>query len=37
MGYFLHRLWKEESIYRGALIRGGNHGFLGISFLIRLL
>ena len=28
MGYFLHRLWKEESIYRGALIRGGNHGFL---------
>jgi len=28
MGYFLHRLWKEQSIYRGAVIRGGNHGFL---------
>lgn len=28
MGYFLHRLWKERSMYRGALIRGGNHGFL---------
>jgi galactose mutarotase-like enzyme len=28
MGYFLHRLWKEQSMYRGALIRGGNHGFL---------
>jgi galactose mutarotase-like enzyme len=28
MGYFLHRLWKEQSNYRGALIRGGNHGFL---------
>jgi galactose mutarotase-like enzyme len=28
MGYFLHRLWKEQSIYRGSLIRGGNHGFL---------
>jgi galactose mutarotase-like enzyme len=28
MGYFLHRLWKEQSTYRGALIRGGNHGFL---------
>jgi galactose mutarotase-like enzyme len=28
MGYFLHRLWKEQSNYRGSLIRGGNHGFL---------
>ena len=28
MGYFLHRLWKEQSIYRGLVIRGGNHGFL---------
>lgn len=28
MGYFLHRLWKEESNYRGSAIRGGNHGFL---------
>ncbi len=28
MGYFLHRLWKEQSVYRGHLIKGGNHGFL---------
>lgn len=28
MGYYLHRLWKEQSLYRGHLIRGGNHGFL---------
>ena len=28
MGYFLHRLWKEQSLYRGSTIRGGNHGFL---------
>jgi galactose mutarotase-like enzyme len=28
MGYFLHRLWKEQSVYRGQIIRGGNHGFL---------
>ena len=28
MGYFLHRLWKEQSNYRGSTIRGGNHGFL---------
>jgi galactose mutarotase-like enzyme len=28
MGYFLHRLWKEQSSYRGSVIRGGNHGFL---------
>jgi galactose mutarotase-like enzyme len=28
MGYFVHRLWKQESIYDGHVIRGGNHGFL---------
>jgi galactose mutarotase-like enzyme len=28
MGYFLHRLWKEQSTYRGHVIKGGNHGFL---------
>jgi galactose mutarotase-like enzyme len=28
MGYFLHRLWNEQSVYRGSTIRGGNHGFL---------
>lgn len=28
MGYYLHRLWKEQSAYRGKIIRGGNHGFL---------
>jgi len=28
MGYFLHRLWHEQSVYRGKIIRGGNHGFL---------
>jgi len=28
MGYFLHRLWKEQSVYRGEIVRGGNHGFL---------
>ena len=28
MGYFLHRLWKEQSVYRGSIIRGGTHGFL---------
>ena len=28
MGYFLHRLWKEQSNYRGRIIRSGNHGFL---------
>lgn len=28
MGYFLHRLWQEESTYRGSIIRGGNHGFI---------
>ena len=28
MGYFVHRLWKQESVYEGHVIRGGNHGFL---------
>lgn len=28
MGYFLHRLWKGESNYRGTILRGGTHGFL---------
>lgn len=28
MGYFLHRLWKEQSVYRGRVMRGGTHGFL---------
>lgn len=28
MGYFLHRLWKEQSNYRGHVIHGGNHGFI---------
>jgi galactose mutarotase-like enzyme len=28
MGYFLHRLWHEQSDYRGKIVRGGNHGFL---------
>lgn len=28
MGYFVHRLWKQESVYDGHVIRGGNHGFL---------
>jgi len=28
MGYFVHRLWKQESVYDGHPIRGGNHGFL---------
>jgi len=28
MGYFLHRLVNEKSIYEGDEIRGGNHGFL---------
>ncbi|HRJ73180.1 MAG TPA: hypothetical protein PLS03_13235, partial [Terrimicrobiaceae bacterium] len=26
MGYFLHRLWNEQSVYCGRVIRGGNHG-----------
>jgi len=33
MGYFLHRLVGERSLYRGVEIRGGNHGFLrGFEF-----
>lgn len=33
MGYFLHRLLGERSLYRGVEIRGGNHGFLrGFDF-----
>lgn len=28
MGYFIHRLWKEQSVYRGRIIQGGNHGFI---------
>lgn len=28
MGYFLHRLKDERSLYRGAEIRGGTHSFL---------
>jgi galactose mutarotase-like enzyme len=28
MGYFVHRLWKQESIYEGHPLKGGNHGFI---------
>lgn len=28
MGYYLHRLWRERSDYRGFVIHGGNHGFI---------
>lgn len=28
MGYFLHRLWDQRSVYAGHEMRGGNHGFL---------
>lgn len=28
MGYYLHRLLNERTMYRGAELRGGNHGFL---------
>src|SRR4030095_3530194 len=28
MGYFLHRLKDERSLYRGREIRGGTHSFL---------
>lgn len=28
MGYFVHRLWQQQSIYDGHLIKGGTHGFL---------
>ena len=33
MGYFLHRLLGEKTLYRGVEMRGGNHGFLrGFNF-----
>src|SRR5204862_2928239 len=28
MGYYLHRLKNGRSLYRGRVIKGGNHGFL---------
>ncbi len=28
MGYFVHRLWQQESLYEGHVIKGGTHGFL---------
>jgi galactose mutarotase-like enzyme len=28
MGYFVHRLWQEQSSYEGTPVKGGNHGFL---------
>src|SRR4051812_12929449 len=28
MGYFLHRLKNERTLYRGKPITGGSHGFL---------
>jgi len=28
MGYFVHRLWKQESLYEGHVMKGGNHGFI---------
>jgi galactose mutarotase-like enzyme len=28
MGYYIHRLWHEQSTYEGMQIHGGNHGFL---------
>ena len=28
MGYFVHRLKNEQTVYGGDIIRGGNHGFL---------
>jgi galactose mutarotase-like enzyme len=28
MGYFVHRLWKQESVYEGHVIKGGNHSFI---------
>ncbi len=28
MGYFVHRLWKQESLYDGHPLKGGNHGFI---------
>ena len=31
MGYFLHRLVNERSVYRGKIIRGGTHSFLRLK------
>ena len=28
MGYYVHRLWDQESVYEGHPIKGGTHGFL---------
>ena len=28
MGCFVHRLWQQESLYEGHVIKGGTHGFL---------
>ena len=28
MGYFVHRLWEQKSLYEGHEIKGGTHGFL---------
>jgi galactose mutarotase-like enzyme len=28
MGYFVHRLWQQESVYESHTIKGGTHGFL---------
>jgi len=28
MGYFVHRLWKQESVYDGHVLKGVNHGFI---------
>jgi galactose mutarotase-like enzyme len=28
MGYFVHRLWEQRSVYEGHEIKGGTHGFL---------
>ncbi len=31
MGYFIHRLKGERSVYRGKIIRGGTHSFLRLK------
>ncbi len=28
MGYYLHRLWNQQSQYGDQIVRGGNHGFI---------
>ena len=33
MGYFVHRLWKQESIYEGHPIKGGESWFYPQSLL----